>query len=109
MVGLATMRDSPLHDARRTGGMNGVLFLLGLSVFINYIDRANLSVAADLLKAELSLSHAQLGILLAAFFWTYSFMQLLVGWLVDRLEVNWVLAIGFFVWSDVAALTGALH
>ncbi len=30
-----------------------VLVLLGLSVFINYIDRTNLSVAAPLLKSEL--------------------------------------------------------
>src|SRR5258708_12009494 len=108
MVGLATMRDSPLHDARRTGGMNGVLFLLGLSVFINYIDRANLSVAADLLKAELSLSHAQLGILLAAFFWTYSFMQLLVGWLVDRFEAKWFLPIRSFSWSLATPSTPSL-
>jgi len=89
--------------------MNGVLILLGLSVFINYIDRANLSVAAPLLQDELGLSHSQLGILLAAFFWTYACMQLLAGWLVDRFEVKWVLAIGFFVWSVATAFTGALH
>ena len=29
--------------------MNRVVFLLGLSVFINYIDRSNLSIAAPLL------------------------------------------------------------
>jgi len=89
--------------------MNGVLFLLGLSVFINYIDRANLSVAAPMLQDELGLSHSQLGILLAAFFWTYALMQLLAGWLVDRFEVKWVLAIGFFVWSVATAFTGVLH
>jgi MFS family permease len=89
--------------------MNGVLFLLGFSVFINYIDRANLSVAAPLLQDELGLSHSQLGILLAAFFWTYAFMQLLAGWMVDRFEVKWVLAIGFFLWSVATAFTGALH
>jgi len=89
--------------------MNGVLLLLGLSVFINYIDRANLSVAAPLLQDELGLSYSQLGILLAAFFWTYACMQLLAGWLVDRFEVKWVLAIGFFVWSVATAFTGALH
>jgi MFS transporter, ACS family, D-galactonate transporter len=96
-------------DAPRASGMNGVLFLLGLSVFINYIDRANLSVAAPLLKDELGLSASQLGILLSAFFWTYACMQLLAGWLVDRFEVKWVLAIGFFVWSTATAFTGALH
>jgi MFS family permease len=36
-------------------------------------------------------------------------MQLLAGWLVDRFEVKWVLAIGFFVWSVATAFTGALH
>lgn len=89
--------------------MNGVLFLLGLSVFINYIDRANLSVAAPLLKDELSLSASQLGVLLSAFFWTYACMQPLSGWLVDRFEVKWILAIGFVLWSIATACTGALH
>lgn len=103
------MSDATLHDAPLRTGLNGVLLLLGLSVFINYIDRANLSVAAPLLQAELGLSHAQLGILLSAFFWTYAAMQLLAGWLVDRFEVKWVFAIGFLVWSLATAFTGALH
>ncbi len=103
------MSDAPLQNAHRRSGMNGVLLLLGLSVFINYIDRANLSVAAPMLQDELGLSHSQLGILLAAFFWTYALMQLLAGWLVDRFEVKWVLAIGFFVWSVATAFTGVLH
>jgi MFS family permease len=103
------MSEPSTHDARRSGGMNGVLLLLGLSVFINYIDRANLSVAAPLLQDELGLSHAQLGLLLSAFFWTYACMQILAGWLVDRFEVKWVLGIGFFVWSLATAFTGALH
>ena len=33
-----------------------VLVLLGISVFINYIDRGNLSIAAPMLKDELSIS-----------------------------------------------------
>src|SRR3981081_2981796 len=86
-----------------------VLVLLGLSVFINYIDRANLSVAAPLVKNELGLSASQLGILLSAFFWTYACTQILAGWLVDRFEVKWVFAIGFFVWSAATAFTGMLH
>jgi ACS family D-galactonate transporter-like MFS transporter len=103
------MSEPSTHDASRSGGMNRVLLLLGFSVFINYIDRANLSVAAPLLKDELGLSHAQLGLLLSAFFWTYACMQILAGWLVDRFEVKWVLAIGFFLWSLATAFTGALH
>ena len=89
--------------------MNRVLFLLCLSVLINYIDRSNLSIAAPLLQTELGISNTQLGTLLSAFFWTYALMQIPAGWLVDRFDVKWVFAIGFFVWSSATAVTGILH
>lgn len=97
------------HEAPSRGRMNGVLLLLSLSVLINYIDRSNLSIAAPLLKAELGISNTQLGTLLSAFFWTYALMQIPAGWLVDRFDVKWVFAAGFFVWSAATALTGILH
>jgi MFS transporter, ACS family, D-galactonate transporter len=90
-------------------GMNRVVFLLAVSVFINYIDRSNLSIAAPLLKDELGLSASQLGTLLSVFFWTYGCMQIPAGWVVDRFEVKWVFAAGFFVWSAATAVTGLLH
>ena len=103
------MSDTPTHDAPRTPGMNRVLFLLSLSVLINYIDRSNLSIAAPLIKGELGLSDWQLGTLLAAFFWTYGCMQIPAGWLVDRFDVKWIFAAGFFLWSGATAATGILH
>jgi MFS family permease len=100
--------DSTSHSAlSRT--LIGVLVLLWLSVFLNYIDRSNLSIAAPLLKGELGLSASQLGVLLSAFFWTYACLQLPAGWLVDRFEVKWVFAGGFFIWSAATAVTGLLH
>lgn len=92
-----------------TPGMNGVLFLLTVSVLINYIDRSNLSIAAPLLKDELRISASQLGTLLSAFFWTYALMQIPAGWIVDRFDVKWVFATGFFLWSTATAVTGFLH
>src|ERR1700686_4914845 len=86
-----------------------VLILLGLSIFISYIDRSNLSIAAPLIKDELHLSSSQLGLLLSSFFWTYAFLQLISGWLVDRLNVNWVFAGGFFLWSIATIVTGMVH
>src|ERR1700694_1413936 len=68
----------------------GVLVLLWLSVFLNYIDRSNLSIAAPQLKGELGLSATQLGVLLSAFFWTYACLQIPAGWLVDRVAGKWV-------------------
>jgi ACS family D-galactonate transporter-like MFS transporter len=87
----------------------GLLLLLSLSVFINYVDRGNLSVAAPLLKEELNLSASQLGVLLGAFFWTYMALMIVSGWLVDRFDVGWVLAVGFVVWSLATGLTGLVH
>jgi MFS family permease len=87
----------------------GALVLLVASVAINYIDRGNLSIAAPLLKDELGISPTQLGILLSSFFWTYSAFQIVSGWLVDRFNVNWVIAAGFFLWSVATAATGWIH
>jgi MFS family permease len=89
--------------------LSRVLLLLALSVFINYLDRGNLSIAAPLLKNEFQLSATQLGVLLSSFFWTYSFFLPLSGWLVDRLDVKWVLAGGLILWSAATAATGAMH
>jgi MFS transporter, ACS family, D-galactonate transporter len=86
-----------------------VLGLLAVSVFINYIDRGNLSIAAPFLKDELGISASQLGILLSAFFWTYACLQPVAGWLVDRFDVNWIFAGGFFLWSVATATTGLVH
>jgi MFS transporter, ACS family, D-galactonate transporter len=91
------------------GPLKVVLALLAISAFINYVDRGNLSIAAPMLKDELGISASKLGILLSAFFWTYACTQLLSGWLVDRLNVNWVFAVGFILWSAATALTGISH
>jgi len=82
------------------------LALLALAVVINYIDRGNLALAAPLLKAEWGFSASQLGILFSAFFWSYTLLQFVVGWLVDRFNVNAVMALGFLVWSLSTAATG---
>ncbi len=76
--------------------------LLLFAAVINYIDRGSLSVAAP----ALSLSPSHLGFLLSAFFWSYTLMQLLAGWLADRFPVFWVFGIGFFVWSAATIGSG---
>ncbi len=95
---------------RRAGSTMVIVFsLLFLSILINYIDRGNLSVAAPLLKDELHISAFQLGVLFAAFFWTYSTAQIFSGWIIDRYDVNWVLAAGFVLWSLATTATGLIH
>jgi MFS family permease len=89
--------------------LGAVLALMALSIFINYIDRANFSIIAPMLKDELHISAAELGFLLSAFFWTYAAATLLSGWLIDRFDVSRVLAGGFFLWSVTTAVTGLVH
>lgn len=82
------------------------LALLAISLLVNYVDRGNLSIAAPLLKSELHLSASQLGILFSGFFYTYTAMQFVIGWLGDRFEANLVLAAGYLLWSLATAATG---
>jgi len=98
-----------LEHNRLTGKLSAVLTLLGIAAFINYVDRGNLSIAAPMLKGELGISASRLGLLLSAFFWTYACLQPVSGWLVDRLNVNWVIAGGFLLWSAATAGTGMVH
>jgi ACS family D-galactonate transporter-like MFS transporter len=85
------------------------LFLLTISFVINYVDRGNISVAGPLIKHDFKLSDSELGILFSAFFFTYTAMQFLIGWLVDRLDANWILAGGFLLWSVATATTGIVR
>jgi MFS transporter, ACS family, D-galactonate transporter len=98
-----------IDNAPFAPGFSRILVLLFLSVFINYVDRSNLSIAAPLIKDELGISATQLGILLSAFFWTYSSCQVVSGWLVDHWDVKWIFAAGFLLWSSATAVTGLVH
>lgn len=84
----------------------GVVGLLALAIFINYVDRGNLATAAPLIKDQLRLSNTQIGLLLSAFFWTYTPGQLLAGWLAERINAYRTLAIGVALWSLATAATG---
>jgi len=94
------------NESRELRAFAPPLVLLAICAIINYVDRGNLSIAAPLLKDELRISVSQLGILLSAFFWTYTAMQFFCGWLVDSVDVNRVIAAGFLLWSLATAATG---
>jgi MFS transporter, ACS family, D-galactonate transporter len=82
-----------------------VLALLALGVLIAYTDRMNLSTALPAIQASFPLSAAASGILLSAFFWSYTLLQIPAGWLVDRYGLKWPYAVRLLVWSAVSAAT----
>ena len=85
-----------------------VVFLLVISVVINYVDRSNLSLAVPLIQRQFALLPLQIGSLLSAFFWTYALLQIsgIAGWLSDRFPVGWVMVGGYVLWSGATVVTG---
>jgi MFS transporter, ACS family, D-galactonate transporter len=104
-AGTLSVADRP----RLSFELTRVAIVLSVSVLINYIDRGTLSIAAPMLKDDLGFSASQLGVLLSSFFWTYALFQIVSGWLVDRMEVNWLLAIGVLLWSVATLSTGLVR
>ena len=104
------MTTDSMTDAKKLPReLRYVLTLLAFSVFINYIDRGNLSIAAPMLKDELRISASQLGILLSSFFWTYGLFQIPAGLLVDRFGIRGTYAAAFLLWSLASASIALSH
>ena len=82
------------------------LILLVISICINYIDRGSLSVADRSLKIDFALNAETSGKIYSAFFFGYAGFMIVSGWLVDKFNVNKVLAAGFLVWSAAMLCTG---
>ena len=86
-----------------------IVFLLAAVLFINYVDRGTLPTAAHLMQGELRLTPVQMGMLLSAFFWTYTVSQIPVGWLAERYGAHRILAAGLCLWALATLLVGFVH
>lgn len=81
----------------------GLLFTASL---INYFDRATISFALPLISKELQLGPEAKGVLLSAFFWSYALLQIPMGVLADRVNLRWLYAAAFTLWSISQGLMG---
>src|SRR5258706_15997911 len=83
-----------------------VLGLLCLMYLITYVDRVNISTAADAIRRELGLSNTQLGFLQSAFGYPYLLFQIFGGWIGDRFGPRRTLFLCGLVWACATILTG---
>jgi MFS transporter, ACS family, D-galactonate transporter len=83
-----------------------MLFLVFIGTVINYVDRANLSVAAPLLKQEFGLGPVEIGVLFSAYAWTYVIANIPGGWVVDRFGSRAMYALAVLVWSAFTVAQG---
>ncbi len=101
------MRPVPSAPAGATRTRYQVLALAFLGLSLNYIDRANLSVALPFMADELhlKLSNADKGLLFGAFFWAYDGFMLLAGWFADKVGPRKAYAFAAVWWSIFTVLT----
>ena len=83
-----------------------IVWLLFAASLINYFDRQTLSYALPLLAKDFHLDKALQGLVVSAFFWTYTTLQIPIGLCADRINLRWLYAGAFALWSLAQGLTG---
>ncbi|WP_315708670.1 MFS transporter [Brenneria uluponensis] len=87
----------------------GIIFILLMSAVINYLDRANLSIANTTIAKEFGFSATQMGMLLSAFLWPYAIANLPAGWLVDKFGPRKMFSWAAGLWSAVTIMAGFIN
>ncbi len=72
--------------------------LFGLSC-ASYVERMNISVAAELMMPALSLSKGEMALIFNSFLIGYAIFQVPAGWLGDRFGSRLVLGASSFLWG----------
>jgi ACS family D-galactonate transporter-like MFS transporter len=85
-----------------------MLLLVMLVMFVNYMDRGNLAVAAPVMQREMHLSAAGLGVLFSAFTWTYLLCIPFAGAVLDRVGPRLTFAIALIGWSASTMMIGVV-
>ena len=92
--------------AKTDNVVRALVILLGAAVFLNYVDRGAMGIAAPLMKGELGLSEEAYGVAFSAFFWIYAPVQFFAGWLCDRFSVYKLMSAGILLWAGSTFLMG---
>jgi MFS family permease len=92
--------------AKRSAAAPALILMLGAAVFLNYVDRGDIGIAAPQMKDELRLSEEAYGLAFSAFFWIYAPVQLFAGWLCDRFSVYRMMAFGILLWAASTLMMG---
>jgi len=84
-----------------------LVYMMLLGSIVNYLDRANMSIANTTISSEFNLNTIQMGLMLSAFMWPYAIANLPAGWFIDRFGINKIFIFGIILWS-LATIGGGL-
>jgi sugar phosphate permease len=109
-VSVATSPHEPIASADVGSLWSGkrlyIAGLLFLNLFINFMHRINLSVAAPAIAKEFRCDAGNMGLLFSSYQWTYCVFLLLWGWMTDLMNTRLVNALSVTIWSIAEMLTG---
>jgi MFS family permease len=99
------MTSSPTYPG--AGRAWYLVILLTLAYVLSFVDRYILGLLVEPIKADMSLSDTQIGLLLGpAFAIFYATMGLPLGWLADRWRRTWLVGLGVALWSAATVASG---
>ncbi|WP_411753963.1 MFS transporter [Serratia sp. (in: enterobacteria)] len=87
----------------------GIIVILLVAAVVNYLDRANLSIANTTIAREFGFSSTQMGMLLSAFLWPYALANLPAGWLVDKLGPKKMFSWALGLWSSFTVMAAFVN
>ena len=93
------MSAQPGQTAQTPRGAWTMTFLLFLFMLVNFADKIVVGLAGVPIMTELKLEPAQFGLLGSSFFFLFSIMAIIVGFVVNRIETRWVLLVLAVVWA----------
>ncbi|WP_234736738.1 MFS transporter [Tellurirhabdus bombi] len=91
---------------KRTGYKWELLALLWLAFFLNQADRQIFSVVLPLIRDDLKLTDAELGLIASALVWTYGLLVPVAGFIGDRLSRRSIIGFSLLFWSLSTMATG---
>lgn len=92
-----------MNQARSAGALVAFMWF---AYFLNYCDRQAVFAMFPSLRADLSMTDQQLGLVGAVFLWVYAFGCPISGYLGDRFSKRLLVVLSLVVWSVVTIGTG---
>ncbi|GAB4029617.1 spinster family MFS transporter [Spirosoma gilvum] len=100
------VESPPSLTKKPTGFRWELLALLWLAFFLNQADRQIFSVVLPLIRKDLGLTDAELGLIASALVWTYGLLVPIAGFIGDRFSRRNILGFCLLFWSCATLMTG---